>query len=142
MADSQIKKNPLAFPQAAQPFSRKLFQNPTSEYRGNPLWSWNCHLDHDQLMRGIDALEAMGFGGFHIHSRVGLDTPYMGQEFLKLSRDCADYAHKKGLYCCLYDEDRWPSGAAGGLVNQGHPEYRAKHLLFTPFAYGQENHLE
>ena len=31
-----------------------------------------------------------------------------------------------------YDEDRWPSGAAGGLVTK-EKKFRARHLLFTPF---------
>jgi hypothetical protein len=35
-----------------------------------------------------------------------------------------------------YDEDRWPSGAAGGLVTEKYPEHKGKHVLFTPFLYG------
>jgi hypothetical protein len=35
-----------------------------------------------------------------------------------------------------YDEDRWPSGTAGGLVTKNYPEHKGKHVLFTPFLYG------
>jgi hypothetical protein len=35
-----------------------------------------------------------------------------------------------------YDEDRWPSGAAGGLVTEKYPEHKGKHVMFTPFLYG------
>ena len=35
-----------------------------------------------------------------------------------------------------YDDDRWPSGSAGGKVIQKYPEHKAKHLLFTPHLYG------
>jgi len=35
-----------------------------------------------------------------------------------------------------YDEDRWPSGAAGGQVMKDNPEHKIKHLLFTRHKYG------
>ena len=37
----------------------------------------------------------------------------------------------------LYDEDRWPSGPAGGIVTKDR-QYRARYLLFTPHPYGSE----
>ena len=60
----------------------ELFRNPTAEYRGTPFWSWNCKLDVGQLERQIDVLREMGFGGFHMHSRTGLETDYLGDEFM------------------------------------------------------------
>src|SRR5439155_5903225 len=44
-------------------------------------------------------------------------------------------AASEGMLCWLYDEDRWPSGAAGGLVTRD-PQYRVKHLLWTATPYG------
>lgn len=41
------------------------------------------------------------------------------------------------MLACLYDEDKWPSGTAGGLVLQGHPEFRTRHLLVTRVPYGE-----
>lgn len=35
-----------------------------------------------------------------------------------------------------YDEDRWPSGNAGGRVTKETPEHQIKHLLFTRHKYG------
>ncbi|KAF5247577.1 hypothetical protein FANTH_6328 [Fusarium anthophilum] len=77
----------------------------------------------------------MGMGGFHIHSRVGLDTPYMGVEFMDHVKVSVGAAKAKGLLACLYDEDRWPSGAAGGLVVADNPEYKAVYLLLTKREY-------
>lgn len=76
-------------------------------------------------------------GGFHIHSRVGLHTPYMGAEFMDLVKSCVNRAKENRMLACLYDEDRWPSGAAGGLAVKGHPEFKARHLLLTPYEYGK-----
>jgi hypothetical protein len=78
----------------------------------------------------------MGMGGFHIHSRVGLDTQYLGDEIMDLVKSCVNKAKKKNLLACLYDEDRWPSGCAGRLAVFGKPEYNLQHLLLTPLPYG------
>ena len=109
-----------------------LFQNPSSEYRGAPFWAWNCVLDEEQLMRQIGYLQEMGFGGFNMHCRTGMATEYLSQEFFQLVRDCTREAQKRGMLAWTYDEDRWPSGAAGGLVTK-EKKFRARHLLFTPF---------
>lgn len=86
-------------------------------YRGKPFWSWNGELDEQELLRQIDCMHEMGFGGFFIHSRTGLITEYLGEKWFKLVRKCAEYAYAKyGMETWLYDEDRWPSGTCGGIV--------------------------
>ncbi len=57
-------------------------------------------------------------GGFFMHSRVGLQTEYLGDKWFDLINACADTAEKLGMEAWLYDEDRWPSGIAGGLVTK------------------------
>lgn len=79
----------------------------------------------------------MGMGGFHMHSRVGLDTEYLGTEFMEMVKACTDHAKKEGLLACLYDEDRWPSGCAGGLVTKENPDFESQHILLTETRYGQ-----
>lgn len=110
--------------------SVELFQNPTNEYRGAPLWSWNQKLNQETLLRHIDYFHEMGLGGFHIHSRTGLDTPYLGDEFMDCVRACVYKAKSDGIYAYLYDEDRWPSGAAGGKVTEDE-RFRSRYLVFT-----------
>ena len=107
-----------------------LWKNPTSEYRGTPFWAWNCELDKDMLMRQIEYLKEMGFGGFHMHSRAGMGTEYLGEEFMELVKACRDKAEEENMLAWLYDEDRWPSGAAGGYVTKT-KKYRQKYILFT-----------
>ena len=109
---------------------KKLFENPTSEYRATPFWAWNDDLEKDELLRQIDEFKEMGLGGFHMHVRCGLNTPYMSDEFMDLIKTCTDKAKKEEMLAWLYDEDRWPSGAAGGFVTV-HKEYRQKILRLT-----------
>mgnify|MGYP004651461067 FL=1 len=114
-----------------------LFGNPSSEYRAAPFWSWNCRLDPKELHEQIDILKKMGFGGFHMHVRYGLDTPYLSDDFMKLIKDCTERAKSEKMLAWLYDEDRWPSGFAGGLVTR-EKEYRARFLLFTVSPYERD----
>ena len=72
----------------------------------------------------------MGFGGFHMHVRTGLDTPYLSPEFLEDIRFCVEKAEENHMLAWLYDEDRWPSGAAGGFVTKD-PAFRARYLRLT-----------
>lgn len=106
---------------------QKLFENPTTAYRGKPFWSWNGKLEEKELLRQADIIKEMGFGGFFMHSRTGLETEYLGKEWFELTNKCADYGYGKGMEAWLYDEDRWPSGSAGGLVTR-EEQYRAMYL--------------
>lgn len=110
--------------------SRELFENPTSEYRGTPFWSWNCKVTEELIADQMEVFRKMGFGGAHLHARTGLENEYMGEEFLGLVRYADEQAKEKDMLCWLYDEDRFPSGAAGGLVTENW-EYRARYVLWT-----------
>ena len=66
----------------AEQLDGKLFERPTSEYRGTPFWAWNTKLDKDELLWQIERLKEMGFGGFHMHVRTGLTTKYLSDEFM------------------------------------------------------------
>ncbi|MST97366.1 hypothetical protein FYJ85_09960 [Victivallaceae bacterium BBE-744-WT-12] len=100
---------------------------PGKEFRGAPFWAWNGKLEPQELRRQINDFRGMGFGGFFMHSRVGLNTEYLGREWFECVRACIDEAKKCGMDAWLYDEDRWPSGAAGGLVTRN-PEYRSRFI--------------
>ena len=106
----------------------ELFKSPTSEFRGFPFWAWNGAVDDGEVVDQVDIFKEMGFGGFYMHVRQGLETEYLGPGFMKAVRDCVDKAKDLGLYACLYDEDRWPSGCAGGMVTKD-IRYRARYLL-------------
>lgn len=111
--------------------SDELFKSPTSEYRGTPFWSWNCKMTPEMLTKQIEYFKQMGFGGFHMHSRFGMDVPYLSEEFMSLVRACVDKAKDEDMLAWLYDEDKWPSGFAGGLVTK-EPRYRQRELVLIP----------
>lgn len=106
---------------------RKEFSSPSAAYRGKPFWSWNGELRSEELIRQANVMKEMGLGGYFMHSRAGLITEYLGEEWFKLINDAADCAEENGMEAWLYDEDRWPSGSAGGKVSVD-PKYRMKSL--------------
>ncbi len=104
------------------------FAAPGAVYRGKPFWAWNGKLEPDELRRQIRVMHRMGLGGFFMHSRVGLATPYLSEEWFTCIDACIDEAKGLGMEAWLYDEDRWPSGAAGGLVTKK-AKYRMRSLM-------------
>ena len=106
------------------------FKNPTAQYRGLPFWSWNCKITKELIDEQLPIFKEMGFGGVVIHPREGLDTEYLGDEFMSLVKYTVDRCKEMELICWLYDDDRFPSGAADGLVTKN-PRFRARQLRLT-----------
>lgn len=104
------------------------FTNPPAACRGKPFWAWNGKLEEAELRRQIRVFREMGLGGAFMHSRVGLATPYLSEEWFRLVGACADECRKLKMEAWAYDEDRWPSGAAGGLVTRDE-RFRARSLV-------------
>ena len=96
----------------------KIFKDPGADYRSKPFWSWNGKMEEKELFRQLDILKEMGFGGAFMHSRVGLATEYLGDEWMRIVEKCLEYGKKIDFDLWIYDEDRWPSGSAGGIVTQ------------------------
>lgn len=108
---------------------RQKFDHPSVEYRSVPFWAWNDSLEEEELVRQVKQMKEQGMGGFFIHSREGLETVYMGREWMAFTRKIVETAKELGMQVWLYDEDRWPSGFAGGLVqDRGGDAFRAKGL--------------
>lgn len=109
---------------------------PDASFRGKPFWCWNHKLEHDELLRQLTVFKDMGMGGAIMHSRTGLKTEYLGDEWFELINACADRAEQLGLEAWLYDEDRWPSGSAGGKATRDE-RFRMKYLRLTIVPPGQ-----
>lgn len=106
------------------------FKNPDKEYRALPFWSWNSKLDKTLLKKQIGYFKEMGFGGFYMHPRGGMETAYMSEEYIEAIAYCIKAAEQNDMLACLYDEDRWPSGFAGGLVTKT-KKYRQRAIYIT-----------
>ena len=108
---------------------KELFQNPTNEYRGAPFWAWNCKVtksDVDYILKDLEkngdgrAIFTVGRGWICLIFRMNME----------MVRYAIDQGKALGLKIWLYDEDRFPSGSAGGKVTW--MKYRQRYLLLSP----------
>ena len=105
------------------------FRNPSKYYRSVPFYSLNDLLDSAEIDRQITEFANGGYGGVYLHSRTGLLTEYLGDDWWKAMDAGAEACRKNGLIAWFYDEDKWPSGFAGGLVPLKSEEYHARCLM-------------
>ena len=108
------------------------FSNPPAEFRPVPFWSWNERMEPDEIRRQVALMKAGGWGGAFIHSRIGLLTPYLGEEWFRACDAVMEACRTEGMLVWLYDEDKWPSGYSGGSVPLADAEFRFKTLIARP----------
>ncbi|HNR34921.1 MAG TPA: hypothetical protein PKO36_07060, partial [Candidatus Hydrogenedentes bacterium] len=96
------------------------FLNPTNEFRQAPFWFWNHELDEETLGWQIAQMRDKGLGGYVMHARHGLITPYLSDKWFEFIRFGCEKARQHGLMAWAYDERDWPSGPAGGKVIAEH----------------------
>ncbi len=106
----------------------KKLENPGSEYRGTPFWSWNEKLEPEELCRQIREMKKVGLGGGFMHARAGLVTEYMGKEWFECIKACMAEGERSDMNMWSYDENGWPSGYAGGIVTDMGPEYHLRYI--------------
>jgi hypothetical protein len=107
----------------------KLFGNPTKEYRLLQIIHGFDHLGRDAAAIGdtLDRLVQAGCGG--IVTNVGWSNYLRDENQWHIFETGIKEAEKRGLRIWLYDEEGYPSGAAGGLVLEGHPEWQSTGLV-------------
>jgi hypothetical protein len=103
----------------------KEFKDPGREYSIVPFWSWNGTLKAEELQRQIDLMIDKGVYGAFMHARAGInygETPYFSDGWWDAVEATVKHADETGFSAWLYDEDKWPSGSAGGRTIQRDPD--------------------
>lgn len=89
-------------------------------------------MEPEEVSRQVHLMAQAGLGGGFIHSRVGLLTPYLGEEWFAACDATIEACRRAGIKVWLYDEDKWPSGYNGGTVPLADAAYRNKGLIARP----------
>lgn len=93
-----------------------------------PFWMLNDASTVDQKIDYLRRCYAGGIRALAMHARSGNLIPYASDEWFRMIRDLVAEGGRLGMQMWLYDEDPYPSGAAGGLVMANYPELRAEYL--------------
>lgn len=91
---------------------KEILEKPGKEFRSAPFWAWNEKINEKESKFQIQEMCDKGMGGFFIHSREGLETPYLSEEWMAQVGTAVQEAKEKGLEVWIYDEDKWPSGCS------------------------------
>ena len=106
------------------------FQHPPKQYREVPFWSWNDDLDPAGAAPP-DRHDGRGRLGRLLHARPRRPAARPTWASAGWSASTPQSTRRAGAACCawLYDEDKWPSGFAGGLSVSQDPEFRLQYLV-------------
>lgn len=110
---------------------KREFANPDNRFRFAPFWFLNHELNEAETRWQVREMNEHGVGGFILHPRHGLITPYLSDEWMAQCAAAIDEAKKLGMKAYLYDENNWPSGPADAKVYEGHPEYRMSSVVIS-----------
>ena len=111
------------------------------KWRGAPFWALNGQLSATEIREQIRGFQKCGLGGFFLHSRTGLQTPYLSEAFFDGMAAAVDEAEKCQMQAWLYDEDRYPSGSGGGFVTCD-PAFRAKGIFLAEIPFEEAGSFE
>nr|WP_068887585.1 glycosyl hydrolase [Pedobacter panaciterrae] len=119
------------------------FKKPPVNYRPIPFWHLNGKLTTQEINRQVTDAAKSGFGGVAVlpvtagkQHPTGLPSPGMSPEYLTedyFTRygDILKAAKTEGLQVLLYDDVDFPSGNAGGKLQEMYPEATRKVLTKT-----------
>lgn len=99
------------------------FKNPPREYGIYPILCGGIVQSHEKL----EQYDRQGFAGVVGAVPYEKDFPNDEGEWDRTERAFRAYINK-GMQTWIYDEDGYPSGTAGGVVIDEHPEYEAAGL--------------
>ncbi len=113
----------------------KNFQNPPEQYKPMPFWHINGELTTEGIRQQMrDAKELAGFSGVSLlplashGKKVGTSPKFLSEEYFARYQDMIDVAEELNMEIILYDDNDFPSGMAGGKMEELYPDHTMKRL--------------
>lgn len=94
-----------------------------------PFWFFNDASPVAEKLRFLRRCRKGGFRALAMHCRSGNLIPYASEDWYAAIRALVAEARRLDMKLWLYDEDPFPSGAAGGQVMATRPELMATQLV-------------
>ncbi len=101
-----------------------------NQFQGKPLkmWAWNEKLNTGYIQSHISRITQAGYGSFCICADGGLESKYMGDEWMRTLASAIEKAKENSLQVWVSDEFGSFSGCGNGTVNSAGLEYQQKFL--------------
>ena len=114
----------------------KDFQNPPEKYKPKPLWFINGKLTTEGIRKQMkDAKELAGFSGVGLlpmadrsEKRPGTSPKFLSEQYFDRFFDVLNTAKELDMEVILYDDIDFPSGMAGGKMEELHPDCTRKRV--------------
>jgi len=104
------------------------FAVPDGDYRPATMWFITDELSEEEITAQLESFSSKGINDFFFNPESGFVDEYLGERYFEIVRHTVREAKRLGLGFWIYDEFRYPSGIAGGLLIRDHPELRARVL--------------
>lgn len=124
-----LEASPLQTPKR---IDSKEFKMPGVDMRPIYFFSLNDRLTPEGMEAKIKSFKDAGAGGVFLHARIGLLTPFLEQEWWAAIDAGVKACEKYGIQAWFYDEDKWPSGFAGGKVPLINRDFLSQCILRVP----------
>ncbi len=123
----KILEGKVSLPGDARPLAARFADPPAASRILKIIHSWPD--EPEQQDETIRMLAYQGFGG--VVCNVSFDQYLKSEAKWKALERAVAQAKAAGMSLWLYDERGYPSGLAGGIVMEGHPEWEASGLLIA-----------
>ncbi len=119
-------------------FTPKLetnFKKPPGEFKPMPFWHINGEMTTEGIRKQMQDAKAAGFSGVTLlpladksDTRPGTSPKFLTENYFARYQDMIDVANELGMEIILYDDNDFPSGMAGGKMEEKYPNHTMKRL--------------
>nr|WP_319509480.1 glycosyl hydrolase [uncultured Draconibacterium sp.] len=113
----------------------KDFQNPPGKFKPMPFWHINGELTTEGIRQQMKDAKESGFSGVSLlplaeksPTRPGTTPKFLSEEYFERYQDMLDVAEELDMEIILYDDNDFPSGMAGGKMEELYPDHTMKRL--------------
>lgn len=113
----------------------KDFKSPPDSFKPMPFWHINGELTRDGIREQMKDAKAAGFSGVSLlplagksETRPGTSPKFLSEAYFERYQDMIEIAEELGMEIILYDDNDFPSGMAGGKMEELYPEHTMKRL--------------
>lgn len=121
---------------------RSEFRHFPEDFSLAPLWYWNDRLDDRELARQLREMKRKHVTQAMIFCMAGMQQEYLSEAYFERFRFTLNEARKLGMKIWVYDDYCWPSGLAGGIINEKYPEHLMTHCRFYRYPVSRRDPRE